>query len=279
MNDWLKKRKFLYGLLVAPGVMLLYVLYAAYLGRSDRSHIDSFCSERSCECSDWHRESVGNYQVENNVWNKGEIRSYQQCAAIREGTGGIDAGWAWNWPGVRFNVVAYPNILYGKSPWLLAPSPTLPMRIDEIDCLEVSFDVSQVGSGKGNLSFDLWITDKVDSQPEDITHEIMIWLSHNGLRPAGSRIDTLTLDGKDIGFWKKEGHSSSGDQQWTFLAFVYESENAQGTLQLHELLSYLIENGHLEPDLYLASIQLGNEIVSGYGQTLVRDYEIQFCNR
>lgn len=277
MNAWFKKNKLFYGFLVAPAVMILFVLYSAYLGRSDTSYIDLFCSEQSCECSDWHRVSVGEYQVENNVWNKGEIDSYQQCVNIEGRMNGVDAGWAWNWPGIRFNVVAYPNLLYGKNPWLLAPSPLLPMRIDEIHCLDVEFNVNQQGSGKGNLSFDLWITDKVDSQPEDITHEIMIWLSHNGLNPAGSRVDKLTLDGREIGLWKKEGHQTSGDHQWTFLALVYKSDHSQGRIHLHELLNYLVENGHLESDLYLSSIQLGNEIVSGYGQTVVQDYEIQFC--
>ena len=100
MNAWFKKNKFLYGFLVAPAVMILFVLYSAYLGRSDKSNIDSFCSGRSCECADWHRVGVGNYQVENNVWNKGDINSYQQCIAIREGAKGNDTGWAWNWPGI-----------------------------------------------------------------------------------------------------------------------------------------------------------------------------------
>ena len=277
MSPRIKAKNLLYGFLVAPAVMILFFLYAAILGRSDRAIIDTFCSDRSCECSDWHRVSVGEYQVENNVWNKGEIDSYQQCVAIEGGMKGVDAGWAWNWPGIRFNVVAYPNVLYGKSPWLLAPSPSLPMRINEIDCLDVKFRVDQQGSGKGNLSFDLWITDKAESQPQDITHEIMIWLSHKGLNPAGSRLDKLTLEGREIGLWKKEGHQTSGDSQWTYLALIYKMDYTQGRIKLHELLNYLVDNGHLEPDLYLSSIQLGNEIVSGYGRTVVRDYEILFC--
>jgi hypothetical protein len=279
MVSRLRNKRLLYGFLVAPAVMIIFVLYSAFLGRSDNAITDSFCSERSCGCADWYRQSAGQYQVENNVWNKGSVTSYQQCVFIRDNNNGIDAGWAWNWPGIRFNVVAYPNTTYGKNPWLPSTSPELPLRIDDINCLEADIDVLQIGSGKGNLSFDLWITNTESSQPSDITHEIMIWLSQEGIRPAGSRVDTINVNGNEIGLWRKENHNPSDGYQWTFLAFVYESDLFKGSISLHDFLRYLVENRYVPLDGYLASIELGNEIVSGHGQTLIRNYEIRLCEQ
>ncbi len=279
MFSHLRKKHLLYGFLIAPVFMIVFVVYSALLGRSDPKYIETLCIEQRCECADWYRRSVGQYKVENNVWNKGNVNSYQQCVFISDSNSGIDVGWAWNWPGIRFNVVAYPNIIYGKNPWLLSTSPKLPLRIDEINCLEVDFDVIQRGSGKGNLSIDLWITNSVSSQPSDITHEIMIWLSHEGIWPAGSRVGTINVDGNDIGLWKKENHSPSENYEWTFLAYVYESDLTEGPIYIHDFLSHLVENGYIASDGYLASIQLGNEIVSGHGQSLIRNYEVRFCDQ
>lgn len=279
MFSRLRKKHLLYGFLVAPAAMIVFVIYSAFLGMSDPAFIESMCSNRSCECTDWHRHSVGSYQVENNVWNKGNIDSYQQCVFINQADHGIDAGWGWNWPGVRFNVVAYPNVTYGKNPWLNTTSPELPLRIDEIDCLEAEFRAEQYGRGKGNLAIDLWITDSASAEPSNITREIMIWLSREGFRPAGSRVDTVVIDGHEIGLWKKEDHKPSEGPSWTFVAFVYRSDLTEGAINFVEFLDHLVDNGHMSPDEYLASIQLGNEIVSGHGVTLVKDFEIRICDR
>jgi hypothetical protein len=279
MFSRLGKKQLLYGFLIAPVFMVVFVVYSALLGKSDSTYVEELCIEQRCECADWYRGSIGQYQIENNVWNKGDISSYQQCVFISEGNDSVNAGWAWNWPGIRFNVLAYPNIIYGKNPWLPSTSPELPLRIDEIKCLEAKFDVIQEGSGKVNLSIDLWITDNLSSQPSDITDEIMIWLSHEGFWPAGSRVDTLNIEGKEIELWRKENHNPSDDYQWTFLAFVYQSDLLEGSISIHDFLRFLVEKGFISSEGYLAGIQLGNEIVSGYGKSFIRNYEINFCDR
>jgi hypothetical protein len=106
----------------------------------------------------------------------------------------------------------------------------------------------------------------------------MIWLSREGFQPAGSRVDTINLAGNDIGLWKKENHNASDDYEWTYFASVYQSDLTKGSIDLNHLLSYLVDHGHISPDEYLSGIQLGNEIVSGHGQTLIREYEIRFCD-
>jgi hypothetical protein len=277
MEKLSKNKRALIGLSVSLAVIVPFTLYSAYLGRSNTTYITSLCADRRCECSDWYRQDAGVYRIENNVWNKGDFNGYQQCVFMGERDGGFEAGWAWNWPGVRFDVVAYPNIMYGKNPWLPATTASLPLRIGDIDCLEAEFEVIQTGTGKGNLAFDLWVTNSASAQPADITREIMIWLSRTGFWSAGSRIDTITFDGKEVGLWVKENHNPSEDYVWTYFAFVYQSDFTEGVVDLAGFLRYLVENGHISADEYLASIQLGNEIVSGYGSTVIRDFEVRVC--
>jgi hypothetical protein len=195
-----KPKRLIIGLTVSILVLIPFFWYSFYLGRSNPDLVDSLCSNQICACKEWDRRSVGPYKVENNTWNKGDTSNFKQCVYMTERDGGVEAGWAWNWPGIRFNVVAYPNIIYGKNPWLPSTTSSFPIRIGDINCLRADLKVSQQGSGKGNLAFDLWITNRERSQPGDITHEIMIWLAHQGFGSAGSKIDTFSLDGKQIGF-------------------------------------------------------------------------------
>ena len=153
------------------------------------------------------------------------------------------------------------------------------MRIGEIECLEADFKVVQHGSFKGNLAFDLWATEGAAAEPADITHEIMIWLSREGFQSGGSRQETLSLDGREVGLWKMETHNPSEAYEWTYLAFVHQSDLTEGPVDLNAFLRHLVENGHLSPDAYLSGIQLGNEIVSGHGATLIRDFQIRLCGR
>jgi len=279
MFSRLRKKRLLYGFLVAPVVVAAFFGYSAYFARSNPPLIEEFCTEQSCECMDWYRERVGEYRIENNIWNSEKVKSFQQCLFMSDGDNDINAGWAWNWPGIRFGVVAYPNILYGKNPWLPSTSPEMPIRIDKVGCLKTDFDVVQTGSGKNNLSFDLWITNSPSSEPSTITHEIMIWLSSEGFWPAGSRVDTFEIDGKEIELWKKENHNPLGDYEWTFLAFVYQSDYTEGTINMHEILEYLVKKEYIESEAYLSGIQLGNEIVSGYGKSYINNFEITFCDK
>jgi uncharacterized protein (DUF433 family) len=193
---------------------------------------------------------------------------------------GVEAGWAWNWPGFRFNVVAYPSVVYGKKPWFPnSTTPSLPRRIGELECLWADFEAGREGKGNGNLAFDLWVTEEEAAGPESVTREVMIWLWHQGMRPAGRRVASLSLDGREADLWRQEGHEDPNGLVWTLLTFVYESEVTEGPLDLRAHLDYLVENGYLSAEEYLADVELGNEVVSGYGRTTLRGYGVRVCGR
>jgi hypothetical protein len=105
----------------------------------------------------------------------------------------------------------------------------------------------------------------------------MIWLSSTGFWPAGSKVATLELEGKKIDLWLKEKHQPLEVEDWTFLAFVFQADYTIGTIRIHHLLDYLIEQGYLDAQAYLSGIQFGNEIVSGHGKTNINNFEVIFC--
>jgi hypothetical protein len=90
-------------------------------------------------------------------------------------------GWKWRWPKERVDdVKSYQALSYGWNPWM--PNPTnmiLPMRIGAIDELRVDYQATVNASGKYNLSFDFWITERADNIEQNelnVKREFMIWV-------------------------------------------------------------------------------------------------------
>ena len=82
-------------------------------------------------CSDWAElrdGDYGEYLFLNNVWNKGEITDYEQCL-MRRVVGGEDQyGWRWRWPHGQGQAKAYPEVIYGRTPWRSPTTTDLPSR-------------------------------------------------------------------------------------------------------------------------------------------------------
>ncbi len=242
-----------------------------------RDYIAELKARHDCLTKDWERREAGGYIVENNVWNKGARSDYAQCVFLEAGaTGGIRAGWAWEWNNPTNDVVAYPDIIFGKNPWFeTSTTKTLPVRIREAGELEILLEAENVGEGKRNLAFQVWLTNESAATPKSVTREVMIWLENNGLRPAGAKIADLSLDGKALELWENPRHGDPNGLEWNYFAFVYKTPLLQGRIPLTQILQYLIETGHVSPDEYLAGINLGNEIVNGSGQTILNRYAVR----
>jgi hypothetical protein len=284
MRRWEAKRRWRIGLQVFFGgavAVAFFFLSTGYVpAGSNTAHVEALCAEETCFCEEWSTRTQGAYLLENNVWGKGGIEEATQCAYLEGGEEGVEAGWAWDWPGFRFDVVAYPSIVYGKKPWFPASTTaSLPRRIGELDCLWADFEAGREGRGNGNLSFDLWLTEDEAAGPESVTAEVMIWLWHQGMRPGGRRAASLSLDGREAELVRQEGHQGPEGLEWTLLTFLYRPEVTEGPLDLKAHLDYLVANGYVSGDAYLADVELGNEVVSGYGRTTVRGYEVEVCGR
>ena len=228
------------------------------------------------KCDDEALIDSGDYRAENNTWGKGDLTGWSQCIGIAMGADGTLAGrWTWDWLNSGSNVKAYPEIIFGQKPGGATTSKVLPIKISDVGAATVSYDVSSVYGGSGNVAFDIWLTDS--SNPSTwgvppITHEIMIWLDRQGaMTPGGAYRERVSIDGSTYAVY----NADNWGQGWKYIAFVSkESRLGTGTLDLGNFLSYLREKNLVKGDEYLASIEFGNEVAGGAGETVVKRYMV-----
>ena len=222
--------------------------------------------DTSFYCDPWAQEPYGDYLIENNVWGQGTINEFSQCIFT---TNDSSFGWTWDWPDVGYNVKAYPEIIFGKKPWS-ANSTTneLPLKIGNVETFEVNFDLNIEASGNYNLAFEFWVIEDSISNQDQITNEVMIWTTNSLLQPAGEQIAVFFSDGYYYDLFRAEFND------WIYYAFVSQTDQQEGTLNVHNFINYMVATGYLNPNEYMASFELGNEIVSGSGQTNIQQYSI-----
>jgi len=207
---------------------------------------------------------------------KRDIKDYRACVAIEEtGRGRTAMSWKWRWP-YGPDVVAYPEIMFGRNPWRDASTtPGLPVQVGRCKPL-VKYQADLKASGTYNLAFDLWITRTVTAREADITHEIMIWVANSGGIPDGAKEAVVRIGGMEYDLWVKKDH---GVARWTYAAFVSRGEQLKATLDLGAFMSILVERGLLATDLYLSSVEFGNEITGGEGACAITGYDIAIRGR
>lgn len=174
------------------------------------------------------------------------------------------------------NVKGFAEVIYGQKPGSqLSTNLSLPEKISRINVAAVNYDISSDHTGKGNTTFDIWLTNKKNPTVfgvPPITHEIMIWLeSYGDMRPAGSFVEQANIDGMAYNVFVAE-HFGQG---WKYVAFQsVSSRMGINHIDLISFLSYLRSKGLITGEEYLASIELGNEVISGAGETRLNSYAI-----
>ena len=228
------------------------------------------------KCEDEVLINSGDYRAENNTWGKGDLSGWSQCIGLGMGAGGTLAGrWTWNWLNAGNNVKAYPEIVFGQKPGSVTTSAALPVKISAIRAATIAYDVSSTYTGSGDVAFDIWLTDTPNPSTwgvPPITHEIMIWLDRYGnMQPGGAFRERVNLDGTSYAVYVGD-HWGQG---WQYIAFASaESRLGSRTLDLGSFLSYLREKKLVNDDEYLASVEFGNEVATGTGETVVKRYTI-----
>ena len=234
-------------------------------------------------CRDWARLRNAGFVYENNVWNQGTIKreNRTQCLLKRVVDGKVQYGWRWQWPRGSGNVKAYPEVIYGHKPWFTSSTTAdLPRRISAIDELSVTYDIEMHARGRYNLAFDIWVTNSDRPTPSAITHEIMIWVGERtrAWEPSpGDLAKRVTIG--DVTYdlyirphaeWLKE----HGAPKVAYIAFNARTAQLSGRIDVKKFLDYLTDHAHLSADGYVASVELGNEIMNGTGELWLKSYRI-----
>ena len=220
------------------------------------------------------------YRIFNNAWNaKASTGPYRQKIFVKQSNGKPIFGWVWKWWGGGTDVASYPEIQVGNSPWVgeVAPNSGFPFRVGTKK-LVADFDVSMHASGSYDLAFEFWAVSSPTVSKAGITHEVMIWLAENRLGPAGSLVATATIAGNQfhIYFANNHGDASGGSSNtWTIISLLADKPILHGPLDIGAIIDYLLQKRLLDGNVYVACLELGNEVASGSGKTEVRNYAVR----
>ncbi len=233
-------------------------------------------------CSDWATIPLGEYEMQNNVWGKRNIRNYSQCIFGKYDFGSaqpVNIGWTWDWPALFVGVKAYPSILYGRKPWnSYSTSPYLPRSIEQLKHLSVSFKIKTKAKGAVNLLLESWITKSSTPSPKDRVGELAIHLYQNKWPgQAGAYIKPVVIDGIAFDFYVDKHINVPGDtHHWVYYGFVHKGGPLlQAKLDIVKFTDFLVRQGYVNRQHYIATVELGNEIDHGEGETLIENFSVE----
>jgi hypothetical protein len=229
---------------------------------------------------DWAAMVVGDrYRILNNVWNKQATTGrYRQKIFVKESNGQPIFGWVWKWWSSP-SVVSYPELQVGYSPWNgeAAPDSGFPFRAGSKK-LVVDYDIAINASGSWDMAFDLWTVSALPPAKGRITHEVMIWLAENRLGPAGALIGNATIAGHQFRVFLEQTHgdaSGTYSNTWTIVSLLADKPILHGPLDIGAIISYLVQSRLLDGSLYVACLELGNEVSYGSGKTEIRNFAVR----
>lgn len=230
---------------------------------------------------------VGTQRFTTNAWGQAKTRGrFEQNLVTRKRAGQVQLGWQWYWPGFERSSFAYPEVLIGWKPWEGgAPTdPRFPLQVSKAKGLLAHYNVEVRGTGCYNLAFCSWLcrSGRWTMEPErkNIVAELMVWPDYtSGLTPPGRYVSSLTLEGQHYELWHAPHHGKGdhgGDPGWTALTLRGVAGHKSGIVPLGAALCELAARGFVDPQLYLTSVELGNEIMGGTGTTFIEGFSVEF---
>ena len=207
-------------------------------------------------CGDWARTRVGEYLLENNVWG-------DKAADICSFAGDGFVGWFWS-KDFPTGKPIYPEIIYGKKPWLeKSTTDKLPAKIKELPVLAIEVDYATIARGKYNVLIDVWITRDKEAGVKSIAAEVGIYLRpHEPLRDC----ELVEVDGH--GYCYEVAGSGAGCRLYRF---VFAGDEPPSRLNVMRFIRF----AGLDGDLYVASVEFGNEVWFGNGVTIIKNITVE----
>ena len=231
-------------------------------------------------CNEAYSEDLPFGRVANNAWNRQLAGNYpwKQCIRARYDSHGREYGWSWEWPIGGDTLISFPQVIFGWKPWDGGASshPRLPIRIAAIDRLTLSYAMETTANGKHNLATTLWLTRSgrisTEPNPKDISTDLMVWTDGFAFDPFGSRVGRASIDGIDFEVWLARGlgDSSADGPRWNYVAYRSTTKHLTASLDLKAFLQHATEQGYVSPDHYVSDVEVGNELMSGSGETWIK---------
>lgn len=220
--------------------------------------------------------NANGWYVLNNAWGSANLAegtdfSIASHFNTRDMTGGTDFNWLYPLATTNLTVKAYPEVIFGSSPFNTTGNPTaragvFPVQVSSLNKLIANYDVSHGGNlGGYNIAFDIWLANSATGTGQAaISNEIMIWLHKGGLEPFGEAIGT----------YKKGSFSATIHHVGTYTALVADRDWTSGALDIADILGTLKGLGIVSGSEYLRSVELGAEVSSGVGRLSINNLDL-----
>lgn len=183
--------------------------------------------------------SHGGYDVHNNMWNSSK---YSPCAQT-----------LYAWSHDKWYVVARMNNKTGDGAVKTYPNVHRDYRnaqIGSFDSIKSTFSEKSPRVGIYNVAYDIWI----NGIAKPGCTEVMIWTENFNQVPGGSYIQDVTFGSRKFKLYR--------DSRSGYIAFVAATNFTSGTLNLLEIMKWVIAKGWLSEKSTVDQICFGAEIVS-----------------
>ena len=220
--------------------------------------------------------NINGWFVLNNAWGSSGLKQgadYTISSSLSFDDMTSETTFNWSYPAITElypAIRAYPEVIFGVAPMGGGSNPTdtakvFPLQVSAMVSVLAEFDVSHSGNMAGhNIAYDIWLTDTPYGGPESMTNEIMVWLYKGAFDAYGELIGTY----RDGDFTAKIYHTG------TYTAIVSDQEWLSGTLDIGKIIATLVEMGIVSEEEYLASVELGAEVVSGNGSLTIHNLDL-----
>lgn len=236
-------------------------------------------------CADYAEHPVNSAVLYNNVWNKPAAKGFASSQCLEKDPVTGDVGWSWAWPNTNGAIFAYPQMKVGVSPWAPGTNerPEFPLKAAEIKGLKVSHELAIAGNSEVNIATSIWLTNTraigPTQNPSVISAELMIWTyaSANHMNPAGKHVDNFSAGGQQWEVWVDQqwGDASGVNKnKWTYLTFRARQPSFKASFDALQFVRYGIDKQLLSPNVYIADVEVGTEIMRGAGLAWVRRFEV-----
>ncbi|TCS12430.1 hypothetical protein [Caulobacter sp. BK020] len=224
--------------------------------------------------------TANGWYVLNNVWNPGAL-VYNQNYTIDSAYSASDmtskTTFNWSFPVVTEpypTIRAYPEVIFGPAPMsgghkVSDIAGVFPVQVSTLGQLTADYDVSYKGNTGGfNVAFDIWLTDTPNGGADTVTSEVMVWVHKGDFAPSGQQVGTYS-NGSVTG---KIYANTTGD--WTYTAVVLDQDTPKGQIDIAGILKTLEGLKLVSSADYVASVELGAEVVSGAGSLTVNNLDL-----
>lgn len=231
-----------------------------------------FCALTNFSCGSYAEAAVPEKLVVSNAWNH-DYALGMQCMVIDVlQRHHFDAAWAWSWANRSETEIpkSSASVAYGFVPWYKASTTKkLPVRMSAIDSAMVHYDFSTYGDGKYETSLKLYLTRTARPTTKDVDAEIIIWLGSSRSKPWADYRGDLQISDRKYGLWVGKIES------WKYITLKAEQTPTAGVLDVKPFLAALAKRKEIPGNLYLASIEIGDEITSGRGYTVINSFSVE----